>query len=111
MSMLTLLCYVHGDDYKQAFPVKIGREETVAELKKSIKKEKSRAFRDIDADSIVLWSRSILCDRRLKAQVEGVILAEDDSLEPQDILSDVFSAGLKQRHIHVVVKRPDTGEQ
>jgi hypothetical protein len=110
MSMLTLLCYVRGDDYKQAFPVKIDKAESVAELRKSIK-EKRRAFRDVDADSIVLWSAPILCDRRLKAQVEGLILAEDNSLEPADILSDVFSAGLKQRHVHVVVERPDIGEQ
>jgi hypothetical protein len=47
---------------------------------------------------IVLWSCSIPCDCHLKAKVKGLILADDDLLEPAEILSDVFSAGVKQCH-------------
>ena len=49
-----LLCYVRDDDYKQAFPVKIGNDEDVGTLKEYIKEEKRPLFDHIPANSLVL---------------------------------------------------------
>ena len=53
-SFLKLLCYVKGEHYNHAFPVEIGKENWVADLKDAIKENKSHLFRDVDADSLVL---------------------------------------------------------
>jgi hypothetical protein len=60
--MLNLLCYVRGDDYKNAFRVTIGMEEWVADLKEAIKEKKRPYFDHIPADSLVLWKVSVPYD-------------------------------------------------
>ena len=108
--MFKLLCYVHGDDYQQAFEVKIGEEETIAALKKAIKEEKSPDFDHIPADSIVVWNALILFNRDLKEKVEALNLVDDDSLQPPEILSDLFPSRLEKMTVHIIVDRPPPGE-
>jgi hypothetical protein len=110
MSTLTLLCYVRGDKYKQAFTVKIKEGESVADLKKAIKEEQSPIFDHVTANSLALWRVSIPCNRGLKAKVESLSLNDDHSLEPASVLSEVFSDGLKEKHVHVVVEHPGPGK-
>ena len=109
MSTLTLLCYARGDKYKQAFEVEIGTNKSIAALKKLVKQKKSATFHDVDAGSISLWRVSIPCDRGLEAKVEDLTLIDDNSLEPAAVISEVFSDGLENKHVHVVVERPDPG--
>jgi hypothetical protein len=109
-STFTLFCYVRDDEFSRVFEVKMGRERSVAALKEAIKEKKSQAFRDVDADSLVLWKVSAPFNRSLKGNVEQLNLIHDESLQPPDVLLDVFPSGLEKRTVHVVVERPPAGE-
>src|ERR1700692_556695 len=99
-SFLKLICHVKGEPYKHTFEVKIGEEETVAALKKAIKEEKSPDFDHIPAGSLVLWNAPVRFNRNLKEKVEALNLVDDDSLEPPEILSDLFPSGLEKMTVH-----------
>ncbi|KAG5651228.1 hypothetical protein H0H81_009377 [Sphagnurus paluster] len=105
-SLLRIFCYVRGDAFNDIFEVKITAEETVGDLKKVIKDKKKRAFDDIDAGSLVLWKVSIRCSESIKHDVEKLNFADEDSLRPYDILSDVFPDPLEKRTVHIMVTRP-----
>jgi Crinkler effector protein N-terminal domain len=120
-TIFTLLCYVRGDDYKNAFEVKIGKEETVAELREAIKKENTQMCRAIDANLLVLWKVSILCDQNLAKNVDDLNLVDDtlppvsaahpnndqiQSLSPVLKLSEVFLEPPVGQHVHIVVNSP-----
>ena len=108
--MFNLFCYVRGDDYKHTFEVKIGNEESVAALKKAIKEEKTQTFGNIDADSLTLWKAPVRFNRNLKESVEALNLVDDDSLQPPEILSELFPSGLEKKSVHIIVDRPPPGE-
>jgi Crinkler effector protein N-terminal domain len=108
--MFNLLCYVRGDDHKHAFIVKIEEEEAVATLKEAIKAKKTQTFCNIDADSLVIWNASVSFNRALKENVEALNLVDDDSLQPPEILSDLFPSGLEKKSVHIIVDRPPPGE-
>jgi hypothetical protein len=108
--MFNLLCYVRGDHYKHTFIVKIEEEEAVATLKEAIKMTKTPAFNYIPADSLVIWNASVSFNRALKENVEALNLVDDDSLQPPEILSDLFPSGLEKKSVHSIVDRPPPGE-
>jgi Crinkler effector protein N-terminal domain len=78
---LQLFCYMCSNDYRHAFEVKIGMEESVVAVRKAIKENESQ-FRDIDADSLVLWSVKIPSGENLKEIVDKLGLADENSLSP-----------------------------
>ncbi|KAF8802373.1 hypothetical protein BYT27DRAFT_7173144 [Phlegmacium glaucopus] len=104
--MLSLLCYVSGDDSRRAFIVKIEEDETVAALKEYIKEKKRPKFDDIPADSLDLWNKPVPSTRNLKKDVEALNLVDDDSLYPHEILSDVFPSELEKRTVHIIINCP-----
>ena len=108
--LLTLNCYVRGDDQDRVFEVEIGENKSIASLKKAIKDEKSQTFRDVDVDSLVLWKGSVSFDRRLKQEVEKINFREEKPLQPGDVLSRVFSDGVDREVVHIVVDPPHPGE-
>ena len=108
--MLTLFCYVRGDDYSNAFVVDIDEDKTVAHLRKAIKEERRPQFDDVPADSLSLWKASVLINRDIKESVEALDLVDGDSLYPYEILSDIFSSGLEKRCVHIIINRPLSGE-
>jgi Crinkler effector protein N-terminal domain len=127
-SLLRLLCYhdVPGGSFNNAFEVKIGREETVAALKKAIKAEKGVAFHDIDADSLILWKVSVSFDSpdkvaasdlihpNLKETLNAIPFDAADTyndhgvlpLKPYVKLGKVFVDDPAEEHIHIIVQRP-----
>lgn len=107
---MLLLCYVLGDDFQRAFEVEIGEEESVSFLKEAIKAESPQTFHEVDAPDLVLWKASVPFNQNLKENVEELSLVDDDALEPFDILSDVFTSGLENKTVHIVVDRPRPGE-
>ena len=107
--MLTLVCYVRGDDHTCVFHVKINKTEFVADLKKAIKKEKSPIFDDITADSLRLWKASVPITRDLKKDVDAPNLLNDDSL-PYGILSEIFLSDLEKKSVHIIIGRIQSGE-
>jgi Crinkler effector protein N-terminal domain len=103
-SSLQLFCYVHDDDYKHAFEVKLGMDDSVAALKNVIKKEKSPLFNHIPADSLVLWNENIPLDEHLKEAVDKLGLVNEKSLSPATRMSKIFPRQPEDGQIHIVVK-------
>jgi hypothetical protein len=108
--MLILVCYVRGDDWNQAFHIKIGKSEPVSALKKAIKEEKRPKFDEIPADSLSLWKVSVQYSKTLEKDVEALNLVDDDLLQPLDTLSDIFSSDLEKKSVHIIINRPLSGE-
>jgi hypothetical protein len=60
---LLLNCWVLGNDPKRVFTVKIGKKETVDDVKNVIKEEKKPELDHLAADSLQLWKVSELVYR------------------------------------------------
>ena len=108
--MLRLLCYLRGDDRSNTFVVNIDEDEIVADLKDAIKEAQRPEFDDIPSVSLSLWKASVDYNENLKKEVEALNLVDDDSLQPPDILSEIFSSGLKSNSVHIIIDRPHSGE-
>ena len=104
-TMLTLVCYVRGDDHDHVFEVKINKTESVAALKDAIREKKSP---DFDGISLRLWKASVPITRDLKKDVDALNLLDHDSL-PYGILSDIFP-DLEKKSVHIIIGRPQSGE-
>jgi hypothetical protein len=61
-SATNLHCWVYSDDPDCIFPVETSATKTVEALKAVIKEENKHAFREVDADTLVLWKVSIHFD-------------------------------------------------
>jgi hypothetical protein len=107
---LELNCLVQGDGPRNAFSIEIASTKNVSALKQVIRKEKEPAFDHIPANTLVLWRVSIPADSLVKQDPRTLDLIEDQSLSPLEELSEVFSASLPRKHIHIVVRVPPTGE-
>jgi hypothetical protein len=57
--MLSLFCWVQGDEPDRAFKVTIDGSESVSDLKKMIKSDKEPEFNDFAADSLKIWKVSV----------------------------------------------------
>jgi hypothetical protein len=102
-TMLSLLCYVRGDDYNNAFIVEVDKTKTISHLRKIIKEEYKSKFDGIDAVSLSLWRTSVQYSENLKEDVDALDLGQ--RLEPVEILSDIpWSLG-KKRVVHVIIDR------
>jgi hypothetical protein len=110
--LMKLLCYVRGDESRYTFIVNINEDKTVSELRDTIKEKKSPKFDDIPADSLLLWkaSVSVPINRDLRKCVEALNLVDDDSLYSHEILSDIFSSGLEEKTVHIIIERSHSGE-
>ncbi|GLB38822.1 hypothetical protein LshimejAT787_0506870 [Lyophyllum shimeji] len=105
-----LNCCLLGDDPRiHSFSVDILDTQTVYELKKLIKEKRSPTLEHIDAADLDLFKASIPVDDdsdSLAACFENLTLNEKP-LNPLKKLSKVFQ-DLPKRHIHVIVRVPDT---
>jgi Crinkler effector protein N-terminal domain len=106
LRFLQLNCLVLGDDHHCVFPVEIAPTKTVGALKKAIKEEKKHAFRNVDADILLIWEVSIPVDGNLKKNLNNLKLADGRSLSPVDELLEVFSGEVTKKHVHIVIKVP-----
>ena len=99
-SQITLFCCVIGN--KEAFPITISREKTIAELKKAILAEKPNRFSGFDADELVLGKAEIPDeDEAIKA------FHINDATEMRSTyeIGEYFTDPPK-KHIHIVIKVP-----
>jgi hypothetical protein len=91
MVNLNLFCLVDGESTSNAFPISVPSTDTIGDLKKLIKAEKSVVFNDIDADELTLWSVSVPVVAATKHDTVLVdSLDTKEELLPTDELSDVF---------------------
>ncbi|KAF9320026.1 hypothetical protein BG003_007388 [Podila horticola] len=109
-NLLSLFCLVDGEATSNVFSIKVPSNDTVDDLKKLIKTEKSPAFDDIPADKLTLWRVSIPIVPANKHN--PIVLNEIDSpteLSPADDISDVFEVQQPKKTIHIIVQRPSQG--
>ena len=105
--LLSLNCFVLGDDLKKLFTLKIPKTENVSILKKLIKEEKASRLEHVDASDLQLWNVSIPVNGDADERLKSI-----NNLEPLDALlrlSDVFPH-VEENHLHVVVQSPIDGE-
>ena len=105
--MLTLHCYLYGDDPSQIFTVKIEENETVSILKDVIKGKRASKLYGVDASHLVLWKVDLPptdCQKGL----DKINLVDNKPLFALDELSDIFLA-LDDTHVHVLIKRSSDG--
>jgi hypothetical protein len=104
--LLSLNCFVLGDDLKKMFVVEIEKTKSVSILKDLIKGKNSSSFGNVDSKNIDLWNVSI--------PVEDVNerLKNINNLEPLNSLlklSHVFPH-VEENHLHIVVRSPIDSE-
>lgn len=96
---LKLNCLVEGDDAgTHTFPVTVSSTDTIAELKKNIKKEKAPEFDDFAADKLRLYKADVFGSDLAGRDLGDELLAID---EIQDVFPEIY-----RKHIHVVVRLP-----
>jgi hypothetical protein len=105
--LLSLNCFVLGDDLKKVFTVKIEKTENVSILKKLIKEEKAPHLDHVAASDLQLWNVSIPVNGDADERLKSI-----NNLEPLGALlrlSDVFPP-VEESHLHVLVQAPTNGE-
>ncbi|KIJ63839.1 hypothetical protein HYDPIDRAFT_29189, partial [Hydnomerulius pinastri MD-312] len=103
---LDINCWVRGYETNRIFAVKISRSKTVGALKDAIKNEKPVGFRDIDANTLVLYKVSLASDEGLEETLKGLTFDHEKPLHPLHTLSEVFPDAPLKRHIHIVIEAP-----
>ena len=110
MPIFNLNCVIRGEDRKRIFSIEIGDDKTIGALKEYIKDKKKNAFKDVDADNLVLWKALIRIDQDLKKRVDNLVLDDENSLMPDEELADVFNhKPPATKHLHIIVDQPLDG--
>jgi len=103
-----LFCYVPGDSVENVFSVKIGKNESISELKKAIKAEMAR-FANTDANELTLWKASISYDDLASTNFDFKNSKGLKKLRPIDRISVFLGDDFNEDHIHVIVQPPVIG--
>ncbi|ORY88698.1 hypothetical protein BCR41DRAFT_31338 [Lobosporangium transversale] len=105
-----LFCILDGDS--SAFEVKLDADDSIAALKKAIKKEKEPEFDDIAADKLNLWLVSLPSAPKRQIALNNLTANEESRKKPEELedstceISDVFGAAPPKKTIHIIVQRP-----
>lgn len=102
--LLSLNCFVLGDDLKKAFTVKIPKTENVSILKDLIKEKKAPHLDHVAASDLDLFQVSLPRGGDVDAILQNT--QPLDSLLP---LSRGFPS-VEENYLHVVVRAPNKGE-
>ena len=107
--LLSLNCFVLGDDPKKMFTVEVEKTKNVSLLKKLIKEEKAPHLNHVSSSDLDLWSVSIPTDDN--AEVERLIkhINNLEPLKPFLPLSFMFPR-VEKSHLHILVQAPTSGE-
>ncbi|ORZ15009.1 hypothetical protein BCR41DRAFT_82362 [Lobosporangium transversale] len=102
---IKLFCILDGDS--SAFEVQLDADDSIAALKKAIKKEKENDFREIDADKLNLFHISVPDEGATinLANIESKELLTRATSE----ISEVFGSAPAKKTIHVIIQRPSQG--
>ena len=106
--LLSLNCFVLGDDLKKVFTVEVEKTKNVSILKDQIKEKKASLLNHVDASDLNLWNISLAKDDVTNEKLKSTI----DNLEPLDALlrlSDVFPC-VEESHLRILVQVPTNGE-
>ncbi|KAK2459364.1 hypothetical protein APHAL10511_008622, partial [Amanita phalloides] len=101
--LLSLNCFVLGDDQDQMFTVKILKTDNVSILRDLIKEKKNPHLNHVAASELILSQVSLPVDNDLEANLKNLDLTPLKPLLP--LLSQVFPRS-EEDCLHVVVKVP-----
>ncbi|ORY90326.1 hypothetical protein BCR41DRAFT_402652 [Lobosporangium transversale] len=102
---IMLFCILDGDS--SAFKVQLDADDSIAALKKAIKKEKENDFREIVADKLNLWHVSIVIGD--DEDEKTITLSEHPNAKKlcaTSKISEIFGTTPEKKTIHVIVQRP-----
>ena len=103
--IITINCWIRGDEYMRVFDVEISRSKSVHALRVAIKAQMPNTLKDIEPFLLILYKISIPCTPQLPERVTALEL-DRLKLNPLLKLSKVFEDGLLDEHVHVVVEIP-----
>ena len=98
--MLTLFCWVYGDE--APFFVKVSPDKTVCDIQEAIIAKKPITFKNIEADKLILWKKNIVS--RARSNFSESELEDNDLLDGADVIGNVFTEALPRESIHVIIK-------
>ena len=109
--LLSLNCFLLGDEPDRMFTVKIPKTENVSILKDLIKERKSFSLGNVDVTDIELFqvslSRDVLTSAKygenLKDDVKALGLGQ--SLDSMETLSNIPWSDLGEKKVHVIIGR------
>ena len=102
--LLSLNCFLLGDDPDRMFTVEIAKTKNVSILKSLIKKEKAPHLDHVAASDLDLWKADFPIDDFPTNLTNGPKLGSGE------LLSDAFPSELDIRYIHVTVYVPVRSE-
>ncbi|CAA7265766.1 unnamed protein product [Cyclocybe aegerita] len=105
MSLLSLNCWLFGDDVEEVFTIEISPEKTVSILKDVIKEENAFSF---PAKGLSLWKVSLPLDD-LDSPLSNLRLDDYPKLSSGKKLSTFFKDADAER-LHIIVKRPKSAD-
>ncbi|KAF9350295.1 hypothetical protein BGX26_011494 [Mortierella sp. AD094] len=101
---LQLFCLADGESTSNAFSVKIPTSDTVDNLKKLIKIEKSIDFGSVDADKLTLWQVSIPAADDIEDTIVNLDLVDKkEKFDATTPLSKLFSKDPAEETILFIV--------
>ena len=104
--LLSLNCFLLGDDPDRTFTVEIPKNKNVSILKDLIKEKNPSSLGNIDAKNIDIWQVSFPIDDLPSKNPPTV----GPKLRSEKLLSDAFPSKLDINHIHIVVRPPGQGK-
>ncbi|KAG0071922.1 hypothetical protein BGZ92_004149 [Podila epicladia] len=105
---LSLFCLVDGE--AAPFSIRIASSDTVDDLKKAIKTEKTNAFEGVDANNLILWSVSIPVsdddddDDEVPVYIDNIPKDGKKKLKATRELHGVFGDEAAKNMIHIIVQ-------
>jgi len=104
--LLSLNCFILGDNPDRTFTVEIPHTKNVSILKKLIKEEKAPHLDHIAASDLDLWQVSFPIDELPSKNPPTV----GPKLRSEKLLSDAFPSDIDTNRIHVVARVPGERE-
>ena len=108
--LLNLFCVVFPcNPSEHLFSISIDANKTVDALKEAIKLKKEHRFADVDADELTVYKVLIPDDDGLATALDNLRLddhAAATKLRATQKLSVVFSNGVGDGHLHILVQLP-----
>ncbi|GBB90811.1 hypothetical protein RclHR1_01790018 [Rhizophagus clarus] len=90
----------------KCFPINIGKDQLIGNLKEAIKAKKHKTFHNVETDKLKLWEVKIPDDR--DDQLSNISLQDEDELLATRDVGDYWAKKPPKRNIHVIVKPPES---
>jgi hypothetical protein len=104
--LLSLNCFVLGDDLNKAFTVEIEKTKNVSILKDLIKEKKAFLLNHVDASDLDLWNVSIPAGDDADKRLRSI-----NNLQPLDAFLRLSEfPPVEESHLHILVQAPTNGK-